>query len=97
MSRHVHLPPLPPYIGLPPLEKKEKLRRKAPIKTETSGDSSESKAEIVGEPPPSAPPASVNPSPLSGTGGLLSVLIDAQEAAQPADALTRRPPGEDED
>jgi hypothetical protein len=95
MSRHVHLPPLMPYLGPQRLEKKEKLRRKAPIKADKTESKAESPVEAVDAPPP-APPASTSPGLLSGAGGALSVLIDAQEAAQPADALTRRPTLDDE-
>jgi hypothetical protein len=96
MSRHVHLPPLLPYLGPKPLEKKEKTRRKAAISADKTDSTTEAKAEAVDDPPPAAAPISVNPSPLGTSGGVLSVLLDAQEAAQPADALTRRPTGDDE-
>jgi hypothetical protein len=95
MSRHVHLPPLLPYLGPKPLEKKEKARRKAAISAAKTDSTSETQAEAVDDPPPAATPISVNPSPLGTSGGVFSVLLDAQEAAQPADALIRRPTEDD--
>jgi len=88
MSRHVHLPPILPYEGPKPLEKKAKLRRKPGILTETSEETADTKAEQVNATPlPTPPPATHNPSPLSGSGGVFSVLLGAQEEAQPAETV----------
>jgi hypothetical protein len=87
MSRHVHLPPLLPYVGPKPLEKKEKARRKPSILAAMTGESADTKPAAAGEAPPASapPPETHNPSPLSTSGGLLAVLLDAQEEAQPPD------------
>jgi hypothetical protein len=98
MPHHVHLPPLMPFLGPQPLEKKEKLRRKAAIRAEKLDETGEAKADQVEavEPPPPAP-VSHNPSPLSGAaaGGLFSVLLGAQEEAQPVETRPARDPDED--
>jgi len=91
MSRHVHLPPIMPYEGPKPLEKKEKLRRKPGILSEKTEAAADAKPEQVNAPPPPPPPVH-NPSPLSGSGGLLSVLLDAQEEAQPTTTAPARKP-----
>jgi hypothetical protein len=87
MSRHVHLPPLLPYVGPKPLEKKEKARRKPSILAAATGERADTQPAAAGEAPASAPsappPETHNPSPLSTSGGLLAVLLDAQEEAQP--------------
>jgi hypothetical protein len=97
MPRHVHLPPVLPYVGPQPLEKKEKARRKPGILAEATGESADAKPEAGAEAPAAAaPPQTHNPRPLSGSGGLLGVLLDAQEAAQPAAPPTRRPAADDD-
>lgn len=96
MSRHVHLPPLLPYVGPNPLEKKEKARRKAGILTEKSEETADTQSEQVTQTKPATPPpASHNPSPLSGSGGVFSVLLGAQEEAQPVETAPTRKPEEE--
>jgi hypothetical protein len=96
MSRHVHLPPLLPYIGPKPLEKKEKTRRKPGILTEKSDETADIQAEpVTPTKPPAAPPPTHNPSPLSGSGGVFSVLLGAQEEAQPVETAPTRKPEEE--
>lgn len=91
MSRHVHLPPIMPYEGPKPLEKKEKLRRKPGILTEKSEETADTKPEQVNAPPPPPPPVH-NSNPLSGSGSQLSVLLGAQEEAQPVTTAPARKP-----
>jgi len=93
MSRHVHLPPIMPYIGPKPLEKKEKARRKPGILTEKSEETADEKPAQVAAPPPKTPaPPAHNQSPLKESSGLLSVLLGAQEEAQPADTVPKGEP-----
>jgi len=92
MSRHVHLPPLLPLVGPKPLEKKEKARRKPGVLAEALGDGAAARPEMIDDaPPPAATPATHNPSPLGASGGLLSVLLEAQEEARPATAAASTP------
>ena len=98
MPKHVHLPPILPYLPVAPLEKKEKARRKAAI-GKGKDDTAETKTEAASA--PKAPPPAENPvhstNPLASSSGAFGVLLNAQEEAQPADALTRRPDDEIED
>ncbi|HUA54194.1 MAG TPA: hypothetical protein VMB81_18600 [Candidatus Sulfotelmatobacter sp.] len=95
MPKHVQLPPILPYLPVAPMEKKEKARRKEKIGTDKDGNS-ESKTEATSAPkapPPENPVHSTNPLATS-SGGMLGVLLDAQEEATPADQVTRRPDDE---
>jgi len=98
MPKHVHLPPILPYLPAAPLEKKERARRKAKVEADTDG-ASEAKTEgaprAATAPPPENPVHST--SPLATASGALGVLLNAQEDAQSADAVMRRPDGEIED
>jgi hypothetical protein len=92
MSRHIHLPPLLPFVGPNPLEKKEKVRRKPGILTEKTEEDADAKAEEVNPAAaPAAPRPTQNPSPLSGSGGVFSVLLGAQEEAQPVEPAQTGP------
>jgi hypothetical protein len=96
MSRHVHLPPLLPYVGPKPLEKKERTRRKASIST-GKDDGAAPQPAAAGATKPAAPAEHPvhNAGPIDGKSGAYGVLLTAQEEAQPAEATTRRPDDED--
>ncbi len=99
MSRHVHLPPWLPVQVPAKLEKSRKAKRKAA----TWADAEPVAAAVPPGATAGAAPAPPSDNPLSSRGpidgatGALAVLLTAQEEAQPADALTRRPDGADED
>ena len=91
MPRHVQLPPLLPAL-LPKPAELERTRRKAEARAkERAGKAAEGET--------SAPPASApaDPAPtgalgrIDGGSGALGVLLEAQEAAQPADDGQPRP------
>src|SRR5579871_7064836 len=98
MPKHVHLPPIPPYLPVAPLEKKERARRKARVGIDKDGTSEAKTEGTTGA--QKAPPPAENPvhstNPLATASGALGVLLNAQEDAQPADAVTRRPDGASE-
>jgi hypothetical protein len=99
MPKHVHLPPILPYLPVAPLEKKERARRKAKVGIDQDG-TSETKTEEAAS-AQKAPSPAENPvhstNPLASGSGALGVLLNAQEDAQPADAVTRRPDGQSDD
>jgi len=94
MPKHVHLPPIPPYLPVAPLEKKERARRKAKVGIDKDGTSEAKTEGTTGA--QKAPPPAENPvhstNPLATASGALPDTTPSASGSAPGSPSRKNTP-----